>query len=155
MNTSDLMKTDIWRFRNVALGRKLIFDTDWDVTPSNPEKATDGDWDSCTGEGRRTVSAASVYFGTMKIDLGAVYNIALIYRLKITSDGGSSWYIFNGYSLDGSTWTWHSQTTGGAPTLASHRIEFMRTRWVGIRFISTAADTYRVVIYEIAAIPLI
>lgn len=157
---SDIMKTDVWRFRDVALGKPVTFNL-WDVDPPNPERIVDGDWDNSTGDGVRAIAAANTMFGEIMIDLGAVYNVAIIHKIGPRSDlGGLGWYFYSGWSSDGITWIWHTQASAGSTLAVGEqivplRMEFIRARWIGVKLLGRAIDTYRVKIYEIAAVVMI
>jgi len=153
--SSDLPLTDIFPFRNRARGITPIA-SGWDTAPTNLENITDGDFDTATGIGSTTLPSNG-WLGNIDIDLGAIYNLEVRGKFGLWSDAGDI-QVFVYHSTDGITYYFNThqaiaQTIGVTSEEIRHsQVEFVRTRYLRIRFYGTAAMTGNVKIYEIEAI---
>jgi len=129
--------------------------TGWGTSPAQLGNATDDDWSTSTTTGSKVLGAAGEV-GTIDFDLGAPRSVLFFYKVGLWSTAGTM-YTANRWSNDGVTWYSVSgyYTINVATTSEQIRmpiVEFIRARFVRIRFYVSAAATGYAKLYEAQAL---
>ena len=140
---------------NAALNIIPTF-TGWDVDPTNPENATDGNPTTVTGTGSKTVAGTGA-FGNFKLILPSYSTYLITLKVGLWSTTGSH-RIYINTNADGVNFT----STSFAITNVTQTTEYVHNTlsFVGsfdtilFPFNPTGAGTYYLKIYEINAFKL-
>jgi len=157
MAVSDMPRWDVYPIKNRARGRLPVASI-FDVNPTNLANATDGDFNTVTGTGNKTIVGVAT-LGRVAIDLGGIYNVHLRVKCGLWSTAGTvdaySWGSTDNVTYYRISWKSLLQVIGQiAEYIIHNQIEFVRARYLYMDFVGQAAMTGYVKIYEIQAIDL-
>ena len=145
---------------NRVLGATPTFAV-FDTNPSNPERITDGDLESESGEGVKTLSAPGDV-GTITFDMGAAYPIMVLVHMNVhrLSGDGTLYAVVDRSDDNFATWA-ASSSIGTAISSDAYRgwlAIFLYARYFRIRVVAsstTVSSVYHVKVKEIKALQLI
>lgn len=145
---------------NRVLGITPTF-TIFDTNPSNPERITDGDFITETGEGVKALGAPGI-IGTMNFDMGSAHPVLIVAHMNVHRDSGDGTIsVYVDYSPDGVLYyTCGAFSISGVTTDTYYPFDpiFMYARYFRVRVYASGTSVpsvYHVKIAQIQAIQLI
>lgn len=160
-----LLAQNIRQTYNRAAGIIPTFTT-FDVNPSNPERITDGNFLTETGEGTKSLAGVNGDVGRVFFDLGASYPVLILLHWnmrRISGDGTIACGVARGSGIDGSGVDYGEEYGVRAGAFANYYrmapTMFTYTRLIRIRFYTASVtvnpSVFGVKLCEFMAIQLI
>ena len=153
---SDVVFSDLYPVKNRVKGI-IPTASGWGTPPDHLERCTDLDWDTPTGTGSTTLSAAADY-GFIDFDMGAEYKVMLRAKIGIWSTANNTYLNLGVWNPATSSWQYSGYALfyWGSTTemIAFIFVPFFKAQKFRIRFYCSGAATAYARIYEVQAIDL-